>query len=117
MNHRTRRILGAAALLALVAGVSSSAYVASVSAQTPRPNPHEKGTTYYGLEAKTGRLTTRFADGRETIADRDNGGAVHTTLRDRSGNELARRQHGGALTLDQASRQSASRADADVVGL
>jgi hypothetical protein len=84
------------------------------AAQAPKPNPHEKGATYYALEAKTGRLTTRFADGNETIADRDMAGTIHTVLRDRSGNELGRRQHPGALTLDAASRQAAGRADAEV---
>jgi hypothetical protein len=53
-------------------------------------NPGEKGATYYGLEAQTTRLTTRFRDGHEAVTERGLVGEVMTTLRDESGNERAR---------------------------
>jgi hypothetical protein len=49
-------------------------------------NPGEKGATYYGLEAQTTRLTTRFRDGHVAVTERGLIGEVTTTLRD-DGNE------------------------------
>lgn len=116
MRNTTRRLCGAALLIATAAWMSSGAFRAS-AAQPPAQNPHEKGATYYGLEARTGRLTARLADGRETVAERDVSGAIHTVHRDRSGNEVARQRHATALTLDAASRQAAASDDRDVVKL
>jgi hypothetical protein len=53
-------------------------------------SPGEKGATYYALEAQTTRLTTRFRDGHEAVSERGLIGDVHTTLRDRAGNERAK---------------------------
>src|SRR4051812_2083615 len=53
-------------------------------------NPGEKGATYYGLEAQTTRLTTKFRDGHVAVTERGLVGEVQTTLRDESGNERAR---------------------------
>jgi hypothetical protein len=100
-------------LAAVAAWMSSAAFTAS-AAQPPTRNPHEKGATYYALEAQTGRLTARFTDGRETVADRDASGTISTVLRDRAGNELGRRRHAGVLTLDAASLQRAGHADREV---
>jgi hypothetical protein len=113
MRKTTRRIVGAALLMVPAAWISSGGFTAR-AAEPPKQNPHEKGATYYALEAKTGRLTTRFADGNETVADRDMSGAVHTVLSDRSGNRLANRLHPAPVTLDAASRSTAGRDDADV---
>jgi len=113
MGTITRRGLGAASVIATVAWMSSGAFRAS-AAQPPAQNPHEKGATYYSLEAETGRLSARFADGREAVAGRDMAGTVHTVLRDRSGNELGRRQHPASSTLDAANKQAAGRDDRDV---
>jgi len=108
-----RRWIAAVLLMAAAPWASSTAFEAS-AAQTARQNPHEKGSTYFALEARTGRLTTRFADGQETVADRDMTGTVQTVLRDRSGNEVGRRRHASVLTMDAASRQAAAHNDADV---
>ena len=53
-------------------------------------HPGEKGATYYGLEAQTTRLTTRFRDGHVAVTERGLIGDVSTTLRDPGGNERAR---------------------------
>jgi hypothetical protein len=53
-------------------------------------NPHERGTTYYGLEAQATRVTTRFRDGHVALSDRSLTGDVHTSLRDPNGNERAK---------------------------
>ncbi len=53
-------------------------------------NPGEKGATYYALEAKTTRLTTRFRDGHVAVTERGLIGDVSTTVRDAGGNERAR---------------------------
>ena len=53
-------------------------------------NPGEKGATYYGLEAQTTRLTTRFRDGHAAVTERGLVGDVRTTLRDQAGNERGR---------------------------
>lgn len=113
MRTRTRRVAGSVLLIAAAAWISSSMVPAS-AAQQSKQNPHEKGATYYAIEAQTGRLTTRFADGHETIADRDMSGTVHTILRDVGGNEVARRRHAGVFTLDVASHQAAAKDDRDV---
>jgi hypothetical protein len=52
-------------------------------------NPGEKGATYYGLEARTTRMTTRFRDGQVAVTERGLIGEVRTTLRDQAGNERA----------------------------
>jgi hypothetical protein len=67
-------------------------------------DPHQKGTTYYALEAATGRLTTRYANGHVATATRDNAGTVTTNLHDQSGNAL--QQHIGGRTLDEGTAQT-----------
>ena len=49
----------------------------------------EKGATYYGLEAQTSKLTTRFHDGRLAVSQRGLIGDIQTTLHDPNGNEEA----------------------------
>jgi len=99
MKTMMRRALGTALLSAAAAWMLSGVFTAA-AAQPPAQNPHEKGATYYALEAQTGRLTARFVDGRETVAERDMSGTVRTVLRDRSGNELTRQQRPAPSTLD-----------------
>jgi hypothetical protein len=53
-------------------------------------NPHEKGTTYYGLESRATQVTTKFRDGHVAVSERSLTGDVHTVLRDRNGNERAK---------------------------
>lgn len=53
-------------------------------------SPGRKGATYYALEGQTTRLTTRFRDGHQAVAERGLVGDVRTTLRDQAGNERAR---------------------------
>lgn len=111
---RSNRRRSCAAVLLIVAAPWLSAAFKASAAEPLRQNPHEKGATYYALEARTGRLTTRFSNGHEAIAERDMSGSVRTVLRDHSGNELARRRHPGSLTMDAASRQTAAKNDGDV---
>lgn len=108
-----RRWVGAVLLIVSAPWIPSAVFRAS-AAEQPKQNPHEKGTTYYALEARTGRLTTRFANGHETVSERDMSGVVRTVLRDRSGNELARRRQQVPFTMDAASRQTAAKNDSDV---
>lgn len=50
-------------------------------------NPGEKGATYYALEARTRRLTTRFATA-VVVAEAGADGDIHTTVRDTNGREV-----------------------------
>jgi hypothetical protein len=78
------------------AGPVVKAAPASPSVQVIAPgqkamaSPGEKGATYYGIEAQTTRLTTKFRDGHVAVAERALIGGVTTTVRDRGGNERAR---------------------------
>ncbi|HZP47954.1 MAG TPA: hypothetical protein VFB07_05455 [Vicinamibacterales bacterium] len=51
--------------------------------------PGEKGATYYWLESRVRRVTTRFADA-VTVAERATDGDLQTRITDVSGNELGR---------------------------
>ena len=52
-------------------------------------NPGEKGATYYALEARTRRLTTRFAHA-VAVAETGLDGDVNAVVRDANGRELGR---------------------------
>ena len=53
-------------------------------------NPGEKGATYYALEGKTTRFTTRFLDGTTAVGERSADGNIQTRLEDLAGNEINR---------------------------
>jgi hypothetical protein len=52
-------------------------------------NPGERGATYYALEARITRVTTRFP-GVTAVAERMADGDIQARLRDAGGNEIAR---------------------------
>ena len=53
-------------------------------------DPGQKGATYYALESQTLRLTTKFRDGHQAVAERGFTGNVQATVHDREGNERGR---------------------------
>jgi hypothetical protein len=56
--------------------------------EQPRPDPSDRGATYYWLEARAVRATTRFADA-VAVTERVAGGDLKTRILDVAGNELA----------------------------
>ena len=53
-------------------------------------SPGEKGATYYGLEAQTVRLTTKFRDGHIAVSQRRRLGGITTTLSNAAGADVGK---------------------------
>jgi hypothetical protein len=60
------------------------------SGQALDANPGRKGATYYWLEGRSTRVTTKFSDGTSAVAERASDGNFESKLNDTSGNELSR---------------------------
>jgi hypothetical protein len=91
MAHQITRYLRTGALVGVLATLLPAAMLATASEQAGSQLSAEEdlGDTYYNLEGKAGRVTTRFDDGSVAIAQRDADGSIRTQLSNTDGTEIA----------------------------
>lgn len=69
-------------------------------------DPGRKGRTYYSLEGRTIRVTSRFDDGTTIVGERGPDGALHARVTDRGGNGLARLDAADTIRYASASGEA-----------